>query len=120
MINSWDFDGVISIGIYPGPDDIIITGRCLDEASGVEAWLKERGIKNKVYFNPMFLVERGNHTIESRIFSGKHKANVLAQLYYTNGKEIQYHFEDDPIQIEIIRNLMPPVEVIEIKSPTQK
>ena len=30
-IKGFDFDGVISLGITPGKEDVIITGRCIDE-----------------------------------------------------------------------------------------
>ena len=57
-VYGYDFDGVISIGITPRSEhDVIITGRCIDEQDEINAILKERGIKCKVYFNPMDLAE---------------------------------------------------------------
>jgi len=55
-INTFDIDGVIFLeehdGIYPGPIDIIITGRSYEETEETLAMLNRKGIKNKVYFNP--------------------------------------------------------------------
>jgi len=102
-IYGYDFDGVISIGITPrSNDDVIITGRCIDEQEHVLNILKERGIKCKVYFNPMTLAERGNHTIKARTFSGKHKANTINSLKKEGINVIRF-FEDDPIQLALIR-----------------
>ena len=119
-IQSFDFDGVVSIGICPGPNDIIITGRCIDEQEHVLSILKNRNINNAVYFNPMLLSERGNHSIEARTFSGKHKARTL-NLLKQRGIKIQYHFEDDEIQQQIIEQEGPKeVTVIKIESPIEK
>lgn len=118
-INSFDFDGVISIGIYPGPLDVIITGRCTDEMEYVLDFLRKRGINNLVFFNPMTLAERGNHSVEARTLSGEHKANTLQKLNQA-GYCIQYHFEDDEIQQEIIETSQSKVKVIKIDSPTEK
>lgn len=104
MIYGYDFDGVISIGINPhSSKDIIITGRCIDEKQYVLKELKKRKIKNQVYFNPMTLEERGNHTISARIKSGKHKSNVINKLI-EKGIELTRFFEDDEIQVSVIKN----------------
>ena len=55
MLNSFDIDGVIFMdkynGVYPGKDDIIITGRSKEERPETEAMLKSKGITNQVYYN---------------------------------------------------------------------
>ena len=52
-INTFDIDGVITVGLYPGPDDVIITGRSYEEAPETYAMLRSKGINNPVYFNPL-------------------------------------------------------------------
>lgn len=113
---AYDFDGVISIGITPrSKNDIIITGRCIDEQEYVKSILKERGIKCKVYFNPMTLAERGDHTVEARTFSGNHKANTISRLKEDGIKVVRF-FEDDPIQRELILKSHPELPVVHVVS----
>lgn len=113
---AYDFDGVISIGITPRSNkDIIITGRCIDEQDHVKTILKKRGIKCRVYFNPMTLAERGDHTVEARTFSGKHKATTIARLK-DEGINIVRFFEDDPIQLGLIKESHPELPVVHIVS----
>jgi predicted transcriptional regulator len=113
---AYDFDGVISIGITPrSSQDFIITGRCIDEKDEVMEVLKERGITNPIYFNPMTLEQRGNHTLKARRFSGTHKAKTLERLK-SDGYEIVRFFEDDPVQLKIIKTSHPKLDVVHIKS----
>lgn len=102
-VNIYDFDGCVSIGVTPRENDIIITGRCIDEYKEVYNYLESINILGKVlvYFNPILLKDRGNHTVEARIYSGKHKANIINQLI-SNGVEIDYYFEDDELQADIV------------------
>lgn len=119
-IYGYDFDGVISIGITPrSENDVIITGRCWDEQDEIKAILKERGIKCKVYFNPMTLAERGNHTVEARTFSGNHKAFTIENLL-DNGVNITRFFEDDPIQYQIIQENCPSIQLVNVVSSLVK
>lgn len=108
-INAFDFDGVISLGICPGPKDIIISGRSYEEAAYVNNILKERGIYNAVYFNTMKKEGR------SRNDSGKHKANILSILM-SNGVIIDKFFEDDEVQIKEIKKVHPNLPVVHVKS----
>ena len=115
-IYGYDFDGVVSLGINPrNENDVIITGRCIDETEYVYAVLKERGIKNKVYFNPMTLEERGNHTLSARRHSGKHKAITIRNLK-ANRIHVQRFFEDDRVQAKIINEKWPKIEIVEVIS----
>ena len=91
MINSFDIDGVITIGIYPGPDDVIITGRSFEETPETLAMLESRGISNKVFFNTLCFNEK------TRLSSGTHKGNTLKKLI-SSGVNIGCHMEDDEIQ----------------------
>ena len=95
-INSYDIDGVITIGITPRPEDIIITGRSFEEAPETLEYLHSRGIYNQVFFNPE---EYGK---KSREGSGRHKANILAQFHGV----VEKHFEDDEIQKAEIEKLL--------------
>jgi hypothetical protein len=110
IINSFDIDGVIYMGdaftgVFPGPDDIIITGRSFEEADVTNKMLQERGIHNKVHMNPLPFNQK------TRKSSGQHKGRTLFYL-----EEIGYrfgiHFEDDPIQAEEIRKIMPHINIV--------
>jgi hypothetical protein len=90
-INSYDLDGVISIGITPRPEDIIITGRSFEEATETYKYLHSRGIYNPVFFQPVLFDDK------TREKSGVHKGKLLKQLLQ-NGVNVEKHFEDDEIQ----------------------
>lgn len=109
MINSFDIDGVIFMdkfdGVYPGKDDVIITGRSKDEEPETLAMLKSKGITNKVYMNPTPFDQK------SREDSGRHKGQTLFYLEEM-GMRFGIHYEDDPIQAEIIRKMMPHINVV--------
>lgn len=103
-INSYDIDGVISVGITPRPEDIIITGRSYEEAPETLAFLHSKGIYNQVFFNPQDFNEK------TRESSGRHKANILAQFYGI----VEKHFEDDEVQkAEIEKALDIPVVLLQ-------
>mgnify|MGYP003634060560 FL=1 len=115
-VNGYDFDGVVSVGINPSSNrDVIITGRCIDEQDHVRNILDKRGITNKVYFNPMTLAERGNHTVEARTFSGKHKAKTIKELKEI-GINVSRFFEDDKIQYDIIKENHEKIDIVHIVS----
>lgn len=113
LIASWDIDGVIYLGkgrpgCRPNPRDVIITGRSLlDEEKETKAMLGQRGIFNQVFMNPLPFESK------TRESSGWHKANTIngynARIQLT---KIDIHFEDDPIQADIIRANCPGVEVV--------
>ena len=113
-INTFDFDGVIYMGpdftgMRPCKDDIIITGRPLEESKFVYKILSERDINNPVYFNP---TPRKDPKY-SRKESGEWKARVLDQL-----KEqyiIGLHYEDDEIQSKIISSYHPDIKIVHVQ-----
>lgn len=109
IINSFDIDGVINLGdlggIYPGPQDIIITGRSVEEEAETYTMLHRKGIYNRVYFNPIKFDEK------TRKSSGIHKGNTLLILI-ASGARIGFHIDDDPIQIEEISKIVPDLPVI--------
>lgn len=102
-INSFDIDGVIYMGpdlkgVYPGQRDIIITGRSIEEKPETMMMLGQRGIFNEVFFNPL------PYDMKTRETSGIHKAYTI-NLYNCRDQlaKIAIHFEDDPVQAEVIR-----------------
>jgi hypothetical protein len=109
MINTFDIDGVIYMGkyggVYPGPDDIIITGRSKEEEAETLEMLRYKGINNTVHMNPL------PYSQKSRKSSGQHKGRTL---YYLEeiGYRIGIHFEDDPIQAEEIKKMMPHINIV--------
>lgn len=107
-INSFDIDGVIFmgdefLGVYPGPQDIIVTGRSYEEKQTTFEMLYSRGIHNEVYFNPRPFDRK------TRESSGEHKACVLAKIH-----NLGIHFEDDPIQIAVMRERLPDIRIVHL------
>ena len=115
MINSFDIDGVIYMGkyggVFPGPHDIIITGRSKEEEPETSAMLLSKGISNKVYMNPTAFDNK------SREDSGRHKGRTLFYLEEI-GMRFGIHFEDDPVQAEIIQKMMPHIKCCTYGSTT--
>ena len=99
---SWDFDGTFSTGKFEHrTGDVFVTGRCYDEAKYVVGKLKQLGVTNPIiHFNPLPLAVRGEYSEECRIKSAWHKINTLNMLSI---KHKVRHFEDDPIQIALIK-----------------
>ena len=90
-INTFDIDGVITVGLYPGPDDVLITGRSFEEAQETYAMLRSKGIKNAVFFNKLPFSKK------DRKSSGTHKGYTIKELIQS-GVNIAVHFEDDEVQ----------------------
>jgi len=103
--NTFDIDGVIYInkdvgGVYPGPNDVIITGRSVEEAPETYKMLEARGIFNTVFFQDV------KYEDKTRQSSGAHKATII-NMFRENGFNLGVHFEDDEIQAIIIRARCP-------------
>jgi hypothetical protein len=113
MINTFDIDGVIYLGkydgIYPGKGDIIITGRSVEEKPETLRMLNSKGIDNEVFFNPLPFDQK------SRLTSGQHKGKIIKELIDAGIKH-GVHFEDDEIQIEEIRKIVPGVRIVHVVS----
>lgn len=113
LINTFDIDGVINLGefdgIYPGPHDIIITGRSFEEEPETKAMLSRKGITNKVYFNPIAFNDK------SRFTSGVHKGRIILKLI-DEGYKHGVHFEDDDVQIRAIKLIVPRVRIVHVVS----
>ena len=99
VINSFDCDGVITIGLFPGPSDVIITGRSFEESEETLKYFKNKGIKNQVFLSPHKFEDK------TRIKSGIHKGNTIWQLF-KQGILVQNHFDDDFDQIKEIRKII--------------
>ena len=107
MVNCFDCDGVLTIGIRPAKDDIIITGRSFEEKPETEKFLRDSNIDNKIFFNPLKFDQK------TRQSSGEHKARILTVLK-DNGFDIEIMFEDDPIQWEIVEQKCPWIKIVHI------
>jgi hypothetical protein len=99
----------LGIGVYPGPNDVIITGRSYQERISTLEFLRSNGINNEVFFNPLPFNEK------TRESSGQHKGNVLNKLKDA-GYTIQLHYEDDLVQIQEIKKLCPWLNVIHVNT----
>lgn len=98
-INGFDCDGVLSIGIHPGPNDVIITGRSYEESEETAEFFVSKGIKNLVYYSPAKFDDK------TREISGNHKGNTIKKLYEM-GTIVQVFFEDDKEQFNIIKGII--------------
>lgn len=106
ITRSYDFDGVVSLGIMPAGDrSIIVTGRTMEEANYVVDVIHEMGDNPLVpiLFNPT------PKSIRERWHSAVHKASVLLAIPrhfdIENGTR-HYHFDDDLLQIEVMREVI--------------
>lgn len=112
-ISGFDLDGVISIpggGVYPGKDDVIITGRCTTEWNKTREYLDSKKIYNYLYVN--FDVKIDEKTDES---SGNHKAKTIHYLLDIEKLRVINFFEDNEVQGKIIKEKCPWVNVIILK-----
>jgi len=106
-MEGYDFDGVVSEGIKPGPNDVIITGRTLEESYFTLQFLKENNIWCPVFFNT------SEFEYKSTKSSALHKAKVIQLL------GIQKFYEDTIEQALIIREFTP-CEVILVNKEGEK
>lgn len=116
VINTFDIDGVLymnkefPMGVSVNPhNSVIITGRSFEEEKITRKQLSEMGIGENViiHFNPLPFDQK------TRESSGLHKAktiNWLKSLGYEHG----YHFEDDEIQVKMIRENSPGVRIVHL------
>lgn len=114
---SWDFDGVLSTGRFTldkAVRNVVVTGRTIDEYPFVYNRLYELGMVLPVYFNPISLRKRGDHTLKARVYSGNHKINVLTAL--KKNFSTMVHYEDDPLQVAMIKQALPRLKVIFVEN----
>lgn len=118
-VNSYDYDGTLTTGAFAPVvgQDIILTGRCYNEAKQVFDGLKKLGIENiPIFFNPMHYSVRGDFTEEARLKSAAHKVDILSKL------SVDYdvtHWDDDHIQLAYIQKHVPTVKLIQVENPNQ-
>lgn len=111
----FDCDGVLSIPvigysrIQPRVDDVIITGRSYEESEETLKYLRSNGIFNIVYFNPIKFKNKSRHS------SGVHKANIIKKLKRIGLVDVEYFWEDDSIQIDVIKSECPEINIINIR-----
>ncbi|MCK4686597.1 MAG: hypothetical protein KAT66_00545 [Candidatus Lokiarchaeota archaeon] len=91
MLKGYDIDGVITEGIVPESDAVIITGRSREEAPETYTMLYKRGIFNAVYFNAVSFEDK------TRESSGFWKSLVINLL------GVEEFYEDEKLQADIIR-----------------
>jgi len=91
MLHGFDIDGVITLGVMPTADGVVITGRSYETAPETYKMLRDKGIFNAVYFNP---VPHGGTTLEN---SGRHKAEMINKL------GVSTFYEDDIRQYDVIK-----------------
>jgi len=113
-INTYDIDGVIYFGgnydgLRPGEHDILITGRTVEEARKTIQMLRFKGIHNQVFFNYLPFDEK------TRFTSGLHKGKIIRMLI-ESGYEHGIHFEDDEVQIEAIKQILPDITIVHVVS----
>jgi len=96
----YDIDGVISVGVYPSKDSLIITGRSYEEAQETMLYLAQKGVSNQVMFNPLPYNQKTRET------SGRWKAKCIKEFGITR------FFEDDEIQIKEILKENPNVQIV--------
>ena len=112
IINTFDIDGVIFMGdyngVYPSKDDVIITGRSVDEYEETMAMLRSKGIDNEVFMNPTPFDKK------TREGSGIHKATIIKFLEEQRGVQVGVHFEDDSVQMNEIIKRCPNVNVVHL------
>lgn len=105
-MNSYDIDGVIYLGqglkgLLPRTEDVIITGRSIEEWDVTRKQLDDLGVDKAaiIYMAPWKWIHK------TRKLSGIHKAMTLMTIY-SNGNPVQIHFEDDPLQADLIEEIM--------------
>ena len=100
-MNSYDIDGVLTKGIKPEEPCIIVSGRLNKFTEETKRQMKELKI------NPLiriFLRPFGEPA--DRIAAGYWKSAIISMF------NIEKHYEDDPVQIDIIKKNCPNVNVI--------
>ncbi len=100
-MKGYDYDGVITKGMIPGPDDVIITGRSCSRADVLRT--QQDMIRHNVppgtavYFMPTaWKAPIGPSGYEGLLKTGMWKALMIDAL------ELEEFFEDDPIQLQAI------------------
>lgn len=112
IFNTFDFDGVVTEGLFPTAADVVITGRSYDERPVVEARL-EQGSQLYSAARPLavFMNSLGRTNGRTRWQSGHHKAQAIAYML-GSGAMIDRHFDDDALQIVSINQSLGAIAVM--------
>ena len=98
-LTGYDIDGVLTAGIKPEGDYVIISGRTFAEYDDFA--------KQAAQFAPLYI--RGVGKFGDVFAAAMFKATMINLLYVTD------FYEDDPRQAEIIKQLNPECNVILVK-----
>lgn len=103
-MRSFDLDGVVTAGCMPVVGDIIVTGRRDKYAVETKKQLAGLGVPDgvAVYLRP-------SGADDDRVSAGEWKALVCQFA------GVDEHWEDDPLQAEIIRRHDPHVHIVLVK-----
>lgn len=107
-MRSFDMDGVVTAGCIPSEGDIIVTGRLYTGFAQCYRECRELGVPESV---PIYMRPFGADITdinEARRAAGEWKAKLLG---VTLAEE---HWEDDPVQIQIIRQRLPSLKVVHV------
>jgi len=106
-MNGYDIDGVITIGLLPQKDDIIISGRSKDELPETIKLIQKLNLDNSFYLNPIPFEQK------TREKSGYFKVGML-NVFKEMKVDIDKYFEDDPVQADIIEKHCTWISVVRI------
>jgi len=95
-MKGYDIDGVLSLGIEPSGEYVVISGRTMAEYDELVKYLAQKA--------PVYIRCTGEYG--DRKDAGKFKAKMINILGVT-----EFH-EDDPIQAEIIKKACPKCQVV--------
>ena len=99
-IRGYDFDGVISHGVKPfGERSFIITGRSYEQAGRTYRQLEDKGIDCAVYFHPS----------PQKDINWKRAAEWKCDMIEL--LDIDIFYEDSIVQIEIIKQRFPNLDI---------
>lgn len=114
----FDFDKTVTAGLIPiDGDSVVITGRDKGQEADTRAHLKmiagEFARAIPIYFFP-YPFALGNDPAQRDQMIGEHKASTIKKL------GVKTFYEDNPRQIEIIKEMNPDVNVVQIKEKKEE
>lgn len=95
----YDIDGVLTLGIEIEQGSVVISGRTWSEYDDLAKAAAQKC--------PVFI--RGCGEYGDRIHAGQFKADMIKRIGVTK------FYEDDPLQIDIIKSINPDVEIVHVQ-----
>lgn len=95
-VTGYDIDGVLSIGVQPDPNGVVISGRTFAEYDDF--------VRQIAQMLPVYI--RGAGASGDRIHAGQFKATMIQLLGVTR------FYEDDELQASIIHSAQPSCEIV--------